>query len=121
MARQTPRIHDDNPDPAGRGRGAIRRAPVSGDVVGRRSRPGPYDDEDDDGPSAADIERFGDVTRRCPECGKDVFDESAICYHCGHAFERGQVAGSGRSRLWVVATVVVLVGIFVFAALRGLI
>ncbi|MFN7021442.1 MAG: zinc ribbon domain-containing protein [Phycisphaerales bacterium] len=115
------RIHDDNPDPAGRGdRRALRRAPVSGDVVGRGSRPGPYDHDDDEGPSPDDIERFGDATRRCPECGKDVFDDSAVCYHCGYAFERADEPGAGRGRLWVVATVVVLVGVFLLGLMSNL-
>lgn len=116
------RIHDDNPDPSGRGdRKAIRRAPASGDVVGRRSRPGPYDDEDDDGPLAADIERFGGETRTCPGCGKEVYDDTAVCYHCGHAFE-GTTAGSpGKTKTWVVVVVLVMVAAFLLAAISGII
>jgi hypothetical protein len=115
------RIHDDNPDPAGRGdRRAMRRAPISGDIVpaSRRRRAG---DDEDDGPSAEDIERFGDVTRTCPECGKDVFDESAVCYHCGHAF-MGTAAGSPtRNKLWIVVTVVLLIGVFLWAVMGNII
>lgn len=78
-------------------------------------------DEDgpDENPSPEDIERFGDVTRTCPECRKDVFDDAAVCYHCGHAFER-TAAGSGRSKGWVVAVVIVLVGVMVLGAVGGL-
>lgn len=118
-----PIIHDNNPDPAnpqGRGdRHALRKAPISGDVVrANRSR---MHDEDDDGPSQEDIERFGDVTRTCPECKKDVFDESALCYHCGHALV-GTTAGSPtKNKIWVFITVLILIAIFVFAALRGVI
>jgi uncharacterized Fe-S cluster protein YjdI len=111
------RVHDDNPDSAGRG---LRRAPASGEVVGRRSRPGPYD-SDDDGPSPEDIERFGGATRRCPECRKDVFDDTAVCYHCGHAFEGESAGAAGRPKPWMIATVVVLVLGFLYAALSGLI
>lgn len=116
-----PRIHDDNPDPAGRGdRRAIRKAPLSGDVVGRASRPGSYDHDDDEGPSSDDIARFSDVTRKCPECGKDVFDESAVCYHCGHAFERKDEGAGGKGRMWVVLTVVVLVGVFLLGLMSNI-
>lgn len=117
-----PRIHDDNPDPAGRGdRRALKRAPATGDVVGRRSRPGPYDDEDDDGPSPEDIERFGSVTRTCPECRKEVFDDTAICYHCGHAFERTAEGSAGSGKRWAVITGIILIVIFLFFALSGVI
>ena len=116
-----PRIHDDNPDPSGRGdRKAIRRAPVSGDVVGRRSRPGPYDNEDDDGPSAEDIERFGGETRTCPECGKEVFDDSAVCYHCGHAFEGTAEGAPDKTKTWVLVVVIVMVAAFVLGLAAGL-
>lgn len=117
-----PRIHDDNPDPAGRGdRRALRRAPVSGEVVGRRSRHGPCDDDDDDGPSPEDLERFGGQTRTCPECRKEVFDDTAICYHCGHAFEGTADGAPGRPRPWIIVTVVLLVLAFVFFAVSGVI
>jgi hypothetical protein len=115
-----PRIHDDNPDPSGRGdRKALRRAPATGDVVGRRSRPGPYDDEDDDGPTAEDLERFGGETRTCPECKKEVFDDTAVCYHCGHAFMGTAHGAPGKSKTWIIVIVVLLIGIFVFGAMRG--
>lgn len=114
-----PRIHDDNPDSAGRGdRRALRHAPASGDVVGRRSRPGPYDD-DDDGPSVEDIERFGGETRTCPECGKEVYDDTAVCYHCGHAFEGTAEGSPTKAKPWVVVVVVLMVAGFVIAVVSG--
>lgn len=114
------RIHDDNPDPEGRGeRRAMKRAPISGEVVGRGSRPGPYDNDDDDGPSAEDLERFGGETRTCPECKKEVFDDTEICYHCGHAFMRTAAGTPGKSKTWVIVTVVVLVLLFVYFAIGG--
>lgn len=117
MASRT-RVHDDNPDPRGRGdRRALRKAPVSGDVIPMRRR---HVDDDDEGPSAEDLERFGNPTRECPECGKDVFDDSAVCYHCGHAFERSSDATPTHGKLWVVLTVVVLVGLFVLGAVSGI-
>lgn len=71
-------------------------------------------DEFDDLPSEEDIARFGDVTQTCPECGKEVFDDTEICYHCGHALSTA--AGSAKSGKWVVATVVVIVAAFVLVA-----
>lgn len=64
---------------------------------------------DDEGPSEADIERFGDATRQCPECGREVYDEAEICPHCGHAFSRE----ARRAPVWVVVTAVVVVAAFV--------
>jgi hypothetical protein len=98
-------------------RGGLRRAPSGGDVVPSRKRA--VREEIDEGPSEDDVERFGDVTRMCPECGKDVFDDAAVCYHCGYAFER-TTAGSTRSKTWVVVVVVVIVIAFVVLAVGGL-
>lgn len=97
----------------------IRKAPRGGDVVDPRRRAGPDEDERDEGPLAEDLERFSGVTRKCNECGKEVFDDSAVCYHCGHAFER-TTAGSTRTKTWVIVTICVLVAAFVIAAMLGL-
>jgi hypothetical protein len=69
-------------------------------------------------PSRDDLERFGDVTRVCPECRKEVFDDAAVCYHCGHAFER-TAPGSTRTPRWIVVTIIVIVAAFVIGALWG--
>ncbi len=42
----------------------------------------------DEGPSEADLERFGDEFRKCPECGSLVYDQTEICQACGYAFVR---------------------------------
>ncbi len=97
----------------------LRIAPRSGDVVPSRPRPVRPKRELDELPSEDDVQRFGDVTRTCPECRKEVFDDAAVCYHCGHAFER-TTGGSTLSPKWVIVTVVVLIVLFVFVALRGL-
>lgn len=76
-------------------------------------------DEIDEGPSQQDIERFAHVTRKCPACNKDVFDDSSVCYHCGHAFER-TTAGSSKTPMWVVVTVAVLLGAFFLGTVTGL-
>lgn len=105
--------------PDDRDRRAIRRAPASGDVVPARPRRQRPDDELDEGPLQEDIERFDNPTRVCPECKKDVFDDSAVCYHCGHAFEN-TAAGSTKPKPWVLVVVVLLILAFVLAALSGL-
>lgn len=63
----------------------------------------------DEGPSEADIERFSDATRKCPECGRDVYDEAEICPHCGHAFS-GEPKGTPA---WVVVTAIIVVAALV--------
>ncbi|MCB9846150.1 MAG: hypothetical protein H6811_09220 [Phycisphaeraceae bacterium] len=60
---------------------------------------------DPEGPSAEDLERFGDEFRTCPECGSLVYDQSEICQACGHAFEEKDAP---VSRWWIAAVVVVL-------------
>lgn len=63
-----------------------------------------HDDGPDEGPSAEDVERFSDATRICPECNKQVFDDVAICYHCGHAFS----SEPKGTPVWVMIVAVVL-------------
>lgn len=105
---------EQNSPNSGRAGGArnagLRRAPLSGEVVSRpRTRPVR---EVDDDPSPDDVERFNNVTQTCPHCGKEVFDDVDVCYHCGLAI------GSGVGRkapLWILVVVVVLVAGFVLA------
>lgn len=54
-------------------------------------------ERDPEGPSEADLERFGDEYRTCPECGSLVYDQSEICQACGHAFG----ASDGGLPIWV--------------------
>jgi uncharacterized protein (DUF983 family) len=42
--------------------------------------------EDHEAPSEEDLERFSGVTRMCPECREEVYDDAEVCYHCGHVF-----------------------------------
>jgi len=41
----------------------------------------------DDGPSPADLDRFGDDTGYCPECGAEVYDQAPACPACGTFIE----------------------------------
>lgn len=66
-------------------------------------------DETDEGPSEADLEKFGGVTRPCPECATDLYDDAAVCWKCGHALS-GEAKGMP---IWVVVTAAALVLAFV--------
>lgn len=87
---------------------AKRRKAVSGDVVPSIRPPKP---ELDEGPSAEDIERFGDVTQRCPNCDTELFDDVAVCWNCGHALSDSR--SSGPSRWTIVVVVLVVVAILI--------
>lgn len=62
--------------------------------------------ERDDDPTDADIERFGGVTRTCPECKTEVYDDAEVCWKCGHAFSR--VAQPSSRTTWIVTGIIVL-------------
>lgn len=70
---------------------------------------GPIDPE---GPSLADIERFGDEVNSCPECGSEVYEQAPLCHVCGHAFE----SPSSKAPPWamIVAAIAVLAILLVF-------
>lgn len=77
-----------------------------------------YDDLDEgldpEGPSRADLERFGDEFLTCPECGADVYDQTALCPECGHAF--GNLPGP--TPVWMIVTAIaVVVAILAFIVL----
>ncbi len=65
--------------------------------------------EDPEGPSEADLERFGDEFRTCPECSSLVYDQSDICQACGYVFVRDE---TGLPK-WVVAVILVVLAAFV--------
>jgi uncharacterized protein (DUF983 family) len=88
--------------------GPIRKAPTSGEVVSRNKL---ARRDDDDGPSARDLEQFGDVTRTCPSCNKEVFDDAEVCYHCGHAMDRK--ADAKHSDFKSIVVILVIVGLLI--------
>ncbi len=63
-----------------------------------------------EGPSAADLDRFGDEFARCPECGREFYDQSEICPHCGHALGDKPTG----IPVWAVVTAVVIVAALVW-------
>lgn len=74
---------------------------------------------EEEGPSRADIEKFSGVTRNCPACHKEVFDDAEICYHCGEAFEKTSAGVSGPPT-WIIVTAITLSLLLVVGLLFGL-
>jgi hypothetical protein len=95
---------------------AKRRKAVAGDVVPSIRPPRP---EFDEGPSDEDIERFGDVTQRCSECGTELYDDVAICWQCGTPVGSGprSAADSVRARLAIGIVILIIVAFVLYAVL----
>ena len=74
---------------------------------------------EEEGPSRADIDKFSGVTRNCPACNKEVFDDAEICYHCGEAFEKTSAGVSGPPT-WVIVTAISLALAIVVGLLFGM-
>ncbi|MCA9304571.1 MAG: hypothetical protein KC996_10660 [Phycisphaerales bacterium] len=85
------------------------RWPVQHDAHDRPERNDPDWDLseglDPEGPSAADLDRFGDELTSCPSCRKPLYDQAPICPHCGHLMEEPVRTVS----LWVVGVIVLMV------------
>ncbi len=64
---------------------------------------------DPNGPSADDLDRFGDEMTTCASCGRDVYDQSEICPICG-----GFVHEQTKTPAWAIAIVLLMVGLLVF-------
>lgn len=90
-------------------------SPVTHDLYD--DTPGSDEDEheglDPEGPSAADLDRFGDGFRVCPGCGSAVYDEAPLCPECGHMFEER----TGTPVWLVITAAVVLVGLIMLFVL----
>lgn len=64
---------------------------------------------DPEGPSAEDLDRFGDEFVRCGSCGREVYDQAEVCPRCG-----GPVAGPGRATPgWIAWAAVAVLAAFV--------
>lgn len=70
----------------------------------------------DEDPSDEDVDRFGDDTGWCPDCGREVWDEAWQCPHCGAVIEgrirRDRLDAVGR-RISAKSVVVLVVTIIV--------
>lgn len=69
-----------------------------------------------EGPSEADIERFGSDDRPCPECGTEIYADAPFCHVCGVALEGDETARPGRSS-FVAIGAVGLIGLIAVIAL----
>lgn len=101
---------DDQPD-----RAISRRAEAARGEVETYS-PSPERSPADDEPQDADIEKFGGVTVKCPECGAELYDEAELCFKCGAA-----VTGwsDREKRVWPTVIVVLLILAILTALLMG--
>lgn len=54
---------------------------------------------DPDGPSAEDLDRFGDEVDPCPNCGSVIYDQAEMCPNCGWYLGEAPKTMS----LWIVA------------------
>ena len=83
--------------------------------VGRQSH------EFDEGPTPDDLERFGGVTRPCPKCGKDVYDDAMMCAHCGASMEEDRLNRGGKGIMFVLVVLsLVLLMLFLSGVLGPL-
>lgn len=71
--------------------------------------------EFDEFPSDEDIERFGGVTFNCPECGTELYDDTELCWKCGHAIGAKAHAGEGIPKWVIVVAVLVAAGLGLLA------
>ncbi|MFK7884816.1 MAG: hypothetical protein AB8F26_11600 [Phycisphaerales bacterium] len=62
---------------------------------------------DPEGPSAEDLDAFGDELISCPHCSRDIYDQVELCPNCGMALERQP----GRVPAWTIAVVLGLIGL----------
>jgi len=84
-----------------------RPAPRSGDVESRGLRRRAEEDEDEGMPNPADVKRLNEnVTRRCPSCKKEIYDDAEVCYHCGDAVVASRSRGQSPWVIIVVAAVI---------------
>jgi len=83
-----------------------------------KPRSGPEFDPDFEGPSEADMERFGCELVACSECGEEVYDEAEWCPKCGAAMTHSGVeGGSSKPKPWVLFGAGVALGAFVLLIL----
>ncbi len=71
--------------------------------------------EIDEGPSEEDLKAFGDVTRVCPSCSSEIYDDVAICWKCGHAMTR---KSSGPPKWAMAVAICILAAIVLTYILR---
>jgi len=100
-------------EPGTPGAEIVRRpAPVEGQVVDHRLALSPDAPPLRDLPQPQDVARFSGVTRACPACGQELFDQARACWKCGQQFESPRSASVGA---WALVAVALLVAAIVAA------
>ncbi len=83
----------------------------------------PWDDDehdlgeglDPDGPSAEDLDRFGDEMLTCPHCGANASDQAQFCPVCAKDLDE-RPAGSPPVPMWAWITLFVAIVLILFFA-----
>lgn len=63
---------------------------------------------DPEGPSGADLDRFGDELMKCKQCGAEMYDQATACPQCGAYVIEGEKTLS----VWAILGVLGLVVLF---------
>ncbi|MBS0197982.1 MAG: hypothetical protein JSR77_14595 [Planctomycetes bacterium] len=82
--------------------------------MAKRVQPPMDRDEFDEGPSAEDVERFGGVTRPCPVCKAELYDDAELCWKCGHALSNQPQARP----VWIIVMGVIALALIVLYLVR---
>jgi predicted nucleic acid-binding Zn ribbon protein len=79
-----------------------------------------FDEEEDDFDD--EVEDYGDdadvALLPCPNCGAAIYEEAPRCPKCGEYVD-AEEAQARRKPLWIVATLLLLLFMFVFFTLQG--
>ena len=67
---------------------------------------------DPEGPSGADLDRFGDELMHCRRCGGTMYDQATVCPACGELV----IEGEKKMSVWVIAGVLMLIVLFFMVA-----
>lgn len=62
-----------------------------------------------EGPSADDLDRFGDELVACASCGREVYDQAELCPVCGGPVH----APESRAPRWAIGAALLLVVVIV--------
>ena len=69
---------------------------------------------DPEGPSADDLDRFGDEIIACASCGRDVYDQAEVCPYCGGFVHKTRRAASPWMMIAVAVVILAILLVWVF-------
>ncbi|HVZ94289.1 MAG TPA: hypothetical protein VG797_07255 [Phycisphaerales bacterium] len=67
-------------------------------------------DDDREGLSDSDLNRFGGDEIACPNCGADMYHDAALCAKCGHAITEARRGNRSAKPLLFVGIIAAIVG-----------